>query len=78
MQDPGSIPDQGTRSHILQLKIPYAAMNSPTPTKTQSSQIKKKKNDYMGFRNRDPTASLTPTFKLTVSLFGLKYCNPEL
>ena len=36
--DPGSIPDQGTRSHMPQrLKILYAA------TKTQSSQINKYK-----------------------------------
>ena len=30
---PGSIPGQGTRSHVLQLKIPHSA------TKTWSSQI---------------------------------------
>ena len=31
----GSIPGQGTRSHMLQLKVPHAA------TKTQHSQINK-------------------------------------
>ena len=36
--DQGSIPGQGTRSHILQLKIPSAK------TKTQCHQIKTKQN----------------------------------
>ena len=29
---PGSIPGQGTRSHILQLKIPLAATKTEDPT----------------------------------------------
>ena len=44
----GSVPGQGTRSHMLQLKIPHAAM------KTQCNQInilngKKKKNSSQCF-----------------------------
>ena len=46
---PGSIPGQGTRSHVLQLKIPHSA------TKTWSSQInilkRKKKILNSGFGN---------------------------
>ena len=38
----GSIPGQGTRSHMLQLKIPYAAM------KTQCNQI----NIYNGEKKK--------------------------
>ena len=41
---PGSIPGQGTGSHELQLKIQHAAVKFlHVPTKTQCSQIKKKK-----------------------------------
>ena len=37
---PGSIPGQGTRSHMLQLNIPYTEMKIPlAATKTQHSQI---------------------------------------
>ena len=36
IRDAGSIPDQGTRFHMLQLKIPYAI------TKTWHSQINRK------------------------------------
>ena len=46
---PGSIPGQGTRSHVLQLKITHSA------TKTWSSQIniKKKKKKEVGDRNQN-------------------------
>ena len=37
--DPGSIPGQGTRSHMLQLKIPHAA------TKTQHRERKEGKKE---------------------------------
>ena len=39
---PGSIPGQGSRSHLLQLKIPHLATKIEDPctaTKTQHSQI---------------------------------------
>ena len=48
---PGSIPGQGTRSHMPQLKIPHAATKNlhvitkeclNAPTKIRHSQIKKK------------------------------------
>ena len=39
---PGSIPGQGTRSHVLQLKISRAATKVPrAATETQCSQINK-------------------------------------
>ena len=39
---PGSIPGQGTRSHMLQLKTPHTAAKIPcATTKTQHSQINK-------------------------------------
>ena len=40
---PGSIPGQGTRFHVLQLKILNVA------TKTRHSQIKKKKTTEKGY-----------------------------
>ena len=43
---PGSIPGQGTRFHVLQLKILNVA------TKTRHSQIKKKKKDRKGVLQR--------------------------
>ena len=40
--DPGSIPGQGTRPHMPQLKIPHAATKIPrAATKTRCSQINK-------------------------------------
>ena len=42
--DSGSIPGQGTRARMMQLKIPHAATKiSRTATKTQHGQKKKKK-----------------------------------
>ena len=39
-ESPGLIPGQGTRSHMLQLKIPRATRKIPhAATKTQHSQI---------------------------------------
>ena len=39
---PGSIPDQGTRSHVLQLNVPSAT------TKTLSIQINRKTYGFKG------------------------------
>ena len=45
---PGSIPDQGTRSHMLHLKIMHTTTKIPRALpKTQCSQIKKKKKKNM-------------------------------
>ena len=57
---PGSIPGQGTRSHMPQLKIPHAA------TKTQHNQYLKKKKKKE--RKEMPGKEVEQEFTISESL----------
>ena len=67
--DPGSIPGQGTRSHMLQLRVPMLQLKIlGAATKTKHSQINKnkylKKNSEVPVTGQQIWQDLTPLLSL--------------